>query len=215
VFGRSTAIIDLDLAGLTEDQSISTLLGSAPGLVGSDRPLPLQELRRAPWQVVLFRGIDRCAIPIRDTISQALERGSFTDAMGRSLPLGATVVVMTAPAVDQPALLPVALGPALLADLDVSSGTPGQVSADGRNAWLQREVLDPLAARFARQGYTVSFDGAFTSWLAANLPTNGESVDAFIDRAVTPALAASLPPERGACTISVDKDRPILRSVAK
>ena len=94
---------------MTEDQSISTLLGSAPGLVGSDRPLPLQELRRAPWQVVLFRGIDRCRASIRDTIAQA-SRGTFTDAMGRSLPLGAAVVVLTAPDLTAE-LAPVALRP--------------------------------------------------------------------------------------------------------
>ena len=49
IYGRETAIIDLDLSGLTDDSSISTLLGSAPGLIGSDRPLPLHELRRTPW----------------------------------------------------------------------------------------------------------------------------------------------------------------------
>ena len=100
LFGRAGAVIDIDLSGMTEEQSVSSLLGSAPGLVGSDRPLPLQALRRSPWQVVLFRSIDRCAVPIRDTIADALVRGSFTDSMGRVLPLGAAVVFLTAPTID-------------------------------------------------------------------------------------------------------------------
>ena len=100
LFGRAGAVIDIDLSGMTEEQSVSSLLGSAPGLVGSDRPLPLQALRRSPWQVVLFRSIDRCAVPIRDTIAEALVRGSFTDSMGRVLPLGAAVVLLTAPTID-------------------------------------------------------------------------------------------------------------------
>jgi ATP-dependent Clp protease ATP-binding subunit ClpA len=103
IFGRETAIIDLDLSGLTDDSSISTLLGSAPGLIGSDRPLPLHELRRTPWSVVLFRGIDVCAVSIRDTVAAALESGSFTDAMGRRIRLGATIVILTAPASERAA----------------------------------------------------------------------------------------------------------------
>ncbi|HEY8870104.1 MAG TPA: AAA family ATPase [Candidatus Limnocylindrales bacterium] len=83
IFGRDTARIDIDLSGMTDDSSISTLLGSAPGLIGSDRQLPLHELRRSPWQVVVLRGIDRCAPAIRDTIAAALAAGAFTDAMGR------------------------------------------------------------------------------------------------------------------------------------
>ena len=49
-----------------EDQSISTLLGSAPGLVGSERSLPLHALRRTPWQVVLMRGVDRAAVGLHE-----------------------------------------------------------------------------------------------------------------------------------------------------
>ncbi len=207
LFGRSSAIIDIDLAGLTEDQSISTLLGSAPGLVGSDRSLPLQELRRAPWQVVLLRGIDRCAMSIRDTIAQALERGSFTDAMGRTLPLGAAVVLMSAPAVDQQALLAPVMSPGLLDSCDVVTGVAGAVSADARDAWLKREVLDPLAARFARQGYVLTFDARFLAWLAAALPTDG-SATTFLDASVTPLLVASLPAKPGPLTVTVDHDRP-------
>ena len=85
VFGRETAVIDIDLTAMTDDSSISTLLGSAPGLIGSDRPLPLHELRRSPWQVVVFRGIDSCAVAIRDTIASGLAVGTFTDAMGRRI----------------------------------------------------------------------------------------------------------------------------------
>jgi hypothetical protein len=178
-------------------------------LVGSDRPLPLQELRRAPWQVILFRGIDGCAGSIRDTIAQALDSGSFTDAMGRSLPLGAAVVVLTAPALDQQTLLAPVLGPSLIAACEVVSGTAGAVPADARDAWLRTELLDPLAARLARQGYTVKFDAAFAAWLAASLPAEG-SPSAFLDRSVTPLLVASLPARPGPITVTVANGQPTI-----
>ena len=208
LYGRASAVIDVDLAGMTEDQSISTLLGSAPGLIGSDRSLPLHALRRAPWQVVLFRGIDRCAIPIRDTIAQALERGSFTDAMGRSLPLGATVVVMTAEAIETADVLEPLLGKSLITSCTVVTGKAGSVADSGRDAWLHREVLDPLANRFARQGYEISFDPKFVAWLGEHLPTGGESVTDYVDRSVTPALAATLPSTLGRLVATIKDDQP-------
>src|SRR4029077_4835404 len=135
IYGRDTAVIDLDLSGLTDDSSVSTLLGSAPGLIGSDRPPPPppphpppHELRRSPWAVLILRGIDVCAVSIRDTIAAALDAGAFTDAMGRRIPLGAAIVILTAPGVgmssDAPAaaLLAARLGPTLVAACDVITG---------------------------------------------------------------------------------------------
>jgi hypothetical protein len=169
--------------------------------------LPLHALRRAPWQVVLFRGIDRCAASIRDTISQALERGTFTDAMGRKLPLGAAVVVLTAAALSQAELLEPLLGKSLLDSCTVVTGDGGTVADSGREAWLRREVLDPLASRFTRQGYPISFDAAFMAWLSANAPT-GDALPDFVDHSVAAPLAAALPEKRGAVTATVVDGKP-------
>ena len=215
LYGRAGALIDIDLSGMTEEQSVSSLLGSAPGLVGSDRPLPLQALRRSPWQVVLFRSIDRCAVPIRDTIADALVRGSFTDSMGRVLPLGASVVLLTAPTIDGADLVPPLLGQQLVAAATMVTGAVGSVSADDRVAWLKREVLDPLGARFERQGHPLTFDQSFTDWLLKNLPTDATGQPAnvadYVDTTVTPALAAVLPDGTGPLTVTIQEDKPTLR----
>jgi hypothetical protein len=217
VFGRAGAVIDIDLSGMTEDQSMSSLLGSAPGLVGSDRPLPLHALRRSPWQVVLFRSIDRAAVPIRDTISEALVRGSVTDSMGRILPLGAAVVLLTAPTIDGNDLVAPLIGQQLVSVATVVTGTVGSVSADDRQAWLKREVLDPLAARFERQGHPIQFDQGFTDWLLGHVPADGASqsgsIGDFVDSTVTPALAAALPDAGGGATLTatIVDDKPTLR----
>ena len=209
LFGRDTAVIDVDLSGMTDDSSISTLLGSAPGLIGSDRPLPLHELRRSPWEVVLLRGIDSCALAIRDTVAAALVAGSFTDAMGRRIPLGAAVVLMTAPNVgtdgDAPAaaLLAARLGPVLVGGCDVISGSVSIAATDARASWIGRELLDPLAARLERAGYAVTFDPSFVAWLDLQLPADGSSPQSYLDREVTPRIVAGLPATPGPLTVQV------------
>ena len=218
LYGRSGAVIDIDLSGMTEEQSVSSLLGSAPGLVGSDRPLPLQALRRSPWQVVLFRSVDRCAVPIRDTIAAALVSGSLTDSMGRILPLGAAVVLLTAPSIDGADLVAPLMGQQLVSAATLVTGAVGAVSADDRAAWLKREVLDPLALRFERQGHPLTFDQSFTDWLLKNLPTDGAgqpaNISDFIDANVTPALASGLPDTPGAMTATIKDDKPALRAAS-
>jgi ATP-dependent Clp protease ATP-binding subunit ClpC len=196
IYGRATARIAIDLSSMTEDQSMSTLLGSAPGLVGSDRTLPLHDLRRNPRQVVLFGGIDRCAISVREVIAAALASGSFTDAMGRTIPLGSAVVVATASEVatqdsDQIAML---LGRGLVAAADVVASAAGSpvAATDGGPDFVTAQLLDPLARRFARSGYELSFDPDFVIWLRASV-AGVPDPQSWVDRNVTPALLGTQP----------------------
>ena len=201
---------------MTEDSSISTLLGSAPGLVGSDRTLPLHALRRSPWQVVLFRGIDGCAASIRDTIGAALAAGRFADAMGRSIPLGAAIVVMTAPDLDATipdAVLGAALGPGLVAACDVIASGTGP-SADSRTAWGRTQVVAPLVGRLTRAGYAVTATDALAAWVATNLPADGTPVDRWVDRAVAAPMLAALPAAPASVVLDADANGPVLRVAA-
>jgi ATP-dependent Clp protease ATP-binding subunit ClpC len=219
LFGRETAVIDIDLSGMTDDSSISTLLGSAPGLIGSDRPLPLHELRRSPWQVVVLRGIDACAFAIRDTVAAALISGTITDAMGRRIPLGTAIVILTAPDAgtnsDAPAaaLLAARLGPALVAACDVITGVTSSAATDAREAWIRRELLAPLASRLNRAGYTAVFDPAFIAWLDQRLPTDGSSADGFLDREVTSRIVSTLPAGPGPLTVGLVDDAPAVLQI--
>jgi ATP-dependent Clp protease ATP-binding subunit ClpC len=217
LFGRTTARIAIDLSAMTEGSAISTLLGSAPGLVGSDRTLPLHELRRSPRQVVSFTGIDRCVASIRHTIGAALAAGSFSDAMGRTIPLSSAVVILTAPDVGAAVSageLALLLGPDLLAACDVVAVTDAAPVATGQegSVRISDELLAPLARRFERSGIAVTFDPSFVTWLAGRLAGARGSPEAFLDREVTPALIASLGGARGGSFVAVvDKDAPVLR----
>jgi ATP-dependent Clp protease ATP-binding subunit ClpC len=224
LFGRTTARISIDLSAMTEDSTMSTLLGSAPGLVGSDRTLPLHELRRSPRQVLSLAGVDRCAPSIRRTIAAALAGGAFTDAVGRTIPLSSAVVIMTAPDVapDVAAagddLAPL-LGRDLIEVCDVVAvSAAGQVGSGRKgSAWIADELLVPLARRFERSGIAVTFDSSFVTWLSAQLATANEPPETFLDRVVTPALTASLGGARGgpgSYVAVVEQGAPALRRAA-
>ena len=216
LFGRETAVIDIDLAPLTEDSAISSLLGSAPGLVGSDRMLPLHALRQSPWQVLLLRGVDACAASIRDTIASGLATGRLTDAMGRTIPLGAAIVVLTAPGLDgglPAAVLDAALGTTLTGACDVIADASGP-AADGREAWVRTQLVAPLLDRLARTGYPATATDALVAWVAANLPADGSPPDRWIDRAVTAPLLALLPTVPGPITLDAGPAGPTLVPVS-
>ena len=87
---------------------------------------------------------------------------------------------------------------------------------DDRAAWLKREVLDPLAMRFERQGHPITFDKIFVDWLLKQLPSDGADQSAaasdFVDATVTPALAAALPATDGPLVCTIADDKPTLHA---
>ena len=203
VYGRATARIDIELAGMTDDSTVSTLLGSAPGLIGSERPLPLHELTRSPFSVVVLSNVDRCAEAVRQTIVAALDAGAFTDAMGRRLPLGAAVVIMTSPTTAGGSL-----GPGLVTACDLVIDTPAPAASGSDD--VHRTLLAPLAARFARNGVTVAFGPEFAAWVATAIPGDGAAAMAWLDRVLTPALVASMPPGATSLVARARDGQPVL-----
>ncbi len=162
IYGRDAALIALDVGSMADEQSLSTLIGSAPGLIGSDRPLPLADLRRDPRQVVAFHGIDRAAGVVRDTIASGLPRaGSRTPWAGhcrcRRRSSCSARLALTAE------LAPVALGPVLIGRVRRGRGHAGRTGAGAAgDGWVRARLLDPLVARLRRQGVEVTL--ATISW---------------------------------------------------
>ena len=133
--------------------------------------------------------------------------------MGRRIPLGTAIVVLTAPALgaggESPAAVAAArLGPVLLAACDVISGTTSGASAKARAGWITRELLDPLAVRLARSGYPTTFDPEFIAWLDRRLPTDGRSPAGFVDTEVTARLVPGLPLPPRPIQIGIVDDAP-------
>jgi hypothetical protein len=125
------------------------------------------------------------------------------------------VVLLSAPTIDSGDLVAPLVGQQLTAAATLVAGTAGAGSDAVRAAWLRREILDPLASRFERQGHPLTFDESFTSWLLGQLPADGSgqasAISDFMDRTVTPALAATLPPTPGPVTATIVDGKPALR----
>jgi hypothetical protein len=140
---------------------------------------------------------------VRETVVAALEAGGFTDAMGRRLPLGAAVVLMTSPAATRDLL---DTGVVATCDLVIDTLAPLASGSD----YVSRMLLAPLAARFATNGLRVTFDPDFATWVASQLSGEGEAALAYLDRVLAPALVASLPPGATRLTAQVSDGRPVL-----
>ena len=79
-----------------EKDSVSRLIGSAPGLVGFEEGGQLTEkVRRKPYSVVLFDEIEKGHPDIFNILLQILEDGILTDSHGRTVSFKNTVIILT------------------------------------------------------------------------------------------------------------------------
>lgn len=96
VFGTDDALIKIDMSEFSERHNTSRLLGAPAGYVGYDDGGQLTDkIRRQPYSVVLFDEIEKAHSEVYNLLLQILEDGSLTDAKGRKVNFGNTIVIMT------------------------------------------------------------------------------------------------------------------------
>jgi ATP-dependent Clp protease ATP-binding subunit ClpB len=96
LFDDESALIRIDMAEYKDAGSVSGLIGSRPGLIGSDQGGFLTEqVRRSPYSVVLFDEIEKGHAEIMDLMLGLLDEGRLTDAKGRLCDFTNTVVLLT------------------------------------------------------------------------------------------------------------------------
>jgi ATP-dependent Clp protease ATP-binding subunit ClpB len=96
LFDDDTALIRIDLGEYTDKSSVSGLIGSRPGLVGSDEGGFLTEqVRRSPYSVVLFDEVEKGHPEILDLLLGVLDEGRLTDAKGRFCDFSNTILLFT------------------------------------------------------------------------------------------------------------------------
>ena len=96
LFGDEDLLIRVDMSEYMEKDSVSRLIGSAPGLVGFEEGGQLTEkVRRKPYSVVLFDVIEKGHPDIFNILLQILEDGILTDSHGRTVSFKNTVVILT------------------------------------------------------------------------------------------------------------------------
>jgi ATP-dependent Clp protease ATP-binding subunit ClpB len=96
LFDDEAALIRIDMAEYKESHSVSGLIGSRPGLVGSEEGGFLTEqVRRSPYSVVLFDEVEKAHPEVMDLLLGVLDEGRLTDAKGRFCDFTNTIVLLT------------------------------------------------------------------------------------------------------------------------
>ncbi|MGI4756110.1 MAG: ATP-dependent Clp protease ATP-binding subunit, partial [Janthinobacterium lividum] len=96
LFDDESALIRIDMGEYKDASSAAGLIGSRPGLVGSDEGGFLTEqVRRSPYSIVLFDEVEKGHPAILDLLLGVLDEGRLTDAKGRFCDFTNTVVLFT------------------------------------------------------------------------------------------------------------------------
>ncbi|MBO0720300.1 MAG: AAA family ATPase [Blastocatellia bacterium] len=96
LFDDEESLIRVDMAEYKDGSSVAGLIGSRPGLVGSDEGGFLTErVRRQPYSVVLFDEVEKGASEVHDLLLGVLGEGRLTDAKGRFCDFSSAMVVCT------------------------------------------------------------------------------------------------------------------------
>jgi ATP-dependent Clp protease ATP-binding subunit ClpB len=96
LFDDERALVRIDMAEYKESHAVSGLIGSRPGLVGSERGGFLTEqVRRNPNSVVLFDEVEKAHPEVIDLLLGVLDEGRLTDAQGRLCDFTNTLIILT------------------------------------------------------------------------------------------------------------------------
>lgn len=96
LFDDETALIRVDMGEYKDKGSVSGLIGSRPGLIGSDEGGFLTErVRRSPYSIVLFDEIEKAHPEVLDILLGVLDEGRLTDAKGRFCDFSNAIVLFT------------------------------------------------------------------------------------------------------------------------
>jgi len=96
LFDDQDAIIRLDMSEYSEKHTASRLIGAPPGYIGYDQAGELTEqIRRRPYQVILFDEIEKAHPDIFNTLLQIMDDGRLTDSHGRTVDFSNTIIILT------------------------------------------------------------------------------------------------------------------------
>ncbi|WP_305794714.1 ATP-dependent Clp protease ATP-binding subunit [Granulicella sp. S190] len=96
LFDDETALIRIDMGEYKERGSVSGLIGSRAGLIGSDEGGYLTErVRRSPYSIVLFDEVEKAHPEVLDLLLSVLDEGRLTDAKGRLCDFSNSIIIFT------------------------------------------------------------------------------------------------------------------------
>lgn len=97
------APIRIDMAEYADKMSMTKLIGSSAGYVGSssNRPLPLDPLRMNPRRVLVLDELEKADRSVQQLFLSAFENGTITMARGDNLDLRSTIIIATTNAASE------------------------------------------------------------------------------------------------------------------
>ncbi len=96
LFDADDHMVRIDMSEYMEKESVSRLVGAAPGYVGYEEGGQLTEaVRRNPYSIVLFDEIEKAHPDVFNILLQVLDDGRLTDGQGRTADFKNTILIMT------------------------------------------------------------------------------------------------------------------------
>ncbi|MEJ6400677.1 ATP-dependent Clp protease ATP-binding subunit [Nicoliella lavandulae] len=96
LFDSEDHMVRIDMSEYMEKESVSRLVGAAPGYVGYEEGGQLTEaVRRNPYTIVLFDEIEKAHPDVFNILLQVLDDGRLTDSQGRTVDFKNTILIMT------------------------------------------------------------------------------------------------------------------------
>ena len=96
LFDNEDAIVRIDMSEFMEKHSVARLIGAPPGYVGFEEAgLLTEQVRRKPYQIILFDEIEKAHSDIMNLLLQVLDEGRLTDSHGRTVGFKNTLIILT------------------------------------------------------------------------------------------------------------------------
>jgi ATP-dependent Clp protease ATP-binding subunit ClpC len=210
LFETDQRVVKIDLSQIKRLEDISSLIGTPPGFVGYDQPLPLHQVKQFPWCIILFENLEKCHVHILQILAHSFRTGYLLDAKSNKIYLSDTVVILTAPdikissgkgfgfAADVPSSTHQAsreavekeLGEEFVSTVDIICSSLPPSGTASCNEWPLQEILVELIQLYRRYKLEVTWDKSLVIWLET---THREQMskdewERLMDETLTPVL---------------------------
>lgn len=97
IYGSEDALISLNMTEYTNEFSLSQIIGSPKGVLGSNskQALPFDSLQTNPYQIVLLDEFEKAHGTVRRFFMKALDEGKVMDMRGQMIDFSRTIVIAT------------------------------------------------------------------------------------------------------------------------
>lgn len=96
LFDDESKMIRLDMSEYMEPHSVSKIIGSPPGYIGSDQEGGLTgKVRTEPYSIILLDEVEKAHPDVLNIFLQVFEDGRLTDSQGRTVYFSNSTIIMT------------------------------------------------------------------------------------------------------------------------